>query len=173
MYPVQGRLMPHGGGDPIELNRAELVIGRRPSCDIQMEYPNISGQHLKLLFRGGYWLVEDLGSTNGTKINGMRIQQARTVYPGDTLRIGKRDFKMIYDLPRAATEDDEDLAPAAPLENQPNDTQDGVDISQSLMEKAGLVRRRPTPSAAPKPRAFDPADFLLDGTDASAATEEE
>lgn len=160
MYPVQGRLIPQGGGDPIELNRGELVLGRRPSCDIQMEYPNISGQHLKMIFRGGYWLVEDLGSTNGTKVNGMRIQQTRTVYPGDILRIGKRDFTLHYDLPRAVSEDDEDLAPVSPQESRPEDTQDGVDISLSLMEKAGIARRRPTPA---KPQGFDPADFLLNG----------
>jgi len=164
MYPVQGRLIPKGGGDPIDLIRQELVLGRRPSCDIQMEYPNISGQHLKLKFRGGYWLVEDLGSTNGTKVNGIKIQQPRTVYPGDILRIGKRDFEIKYDLPRAATEDDEDLAPVSPQESRHDDTQDGVDISQSLMEKAGLSRRRPS-APAPKPDGFDAADFLLGNED--------
>jgi adenylate cyclase len=160
MHPVQGRLVPEGGGDNIDLNRPDLVLGRRPSCDIQMEYPNISGKHLRLCFKMGYWTVEDLGSTNGIKVNGVRVQ-TRTVYPGDTLTIGKRNFKLLYELPRISAEDDEDLATAAPVTDRPSDTQDGIDLSQSLMEKAGISRRRPA-KEAPKPQGFDPAAFLLD-----------
>jgi len=146
MYPVQGRLVPEGGGDNIDLNRPDLVLGRRPSCDIQMEYPNISGKHLRLCFKMG--------------VNGVRVQ-TRTVYPGDTLTIGKRNFKLLYELPRISAEDDEDLATAAPVTDRPSDTQDGIDLSQSLMEKAGISRRRPA-KEAPKPQGFDPAAFLLD-----------
>jgi pSer/pThr/pTyr-binding forkhead associated (FHA) protein len=153
MHPVQGRLVPEGGGDNIDLNRPDLVLGRRPSCDIQMEYPNISGKHLRLCFKMGYWTVEDLGSTNGIKVNGVRVQ-TRTVYPGDTLTIGKRNFKLLYELPRISAEDDEDLATAAPVTDRPSDTQDGIDLSQSLMEKAGISRRRPA-KEAPKPQKTD------------------
>lgn len=160
MIPVQGRLVPEGGGDTIELVRPVLVLGRRPSCDIQMEYPNISGQHLRLNFKMGYWTAEDLGSANGIKVNGARVQ-ARTVYPGDILTIGKRNFKLHYDLPRTSTEDDEDMAPTASQAVAPSDTQDGVDLSESLLEKAGISRRRLVKDS-PKPEGFDAADFLLD-----------
>ncbi len=160
MNPVQGRLVPEGGGDTIELIRPVLVLGRRPSCDIQMEYPNISGQHMRLNFKMGYWTAEDLGSANGIKVNGARVQ-ARTVYPGDILTIGKRNFKLHYELPRNSTEDDEDLAPTVAPHAPLTDTQDGVDLSESLLEKAGISRRRLVKDS-PKPEGFDAGEFLLD-----------
>src|SRR5580698_1262543 len=73
MKPVSGILgilQPVGGGDPIPLTKPEMVIGRRPGCDIRLDYENISGKHCSLRFLNGLWMIRDLGSTNGTSING-------------------------------------------------------------------------------------------------------
>ena len=70
-----GVMLPLGGGDPIPLKKDELVIGRRPNCDIRLDFENISGKHCILKFIRGTWHVRDLGSTNGTTVDGLRISQ--------------------------------------------------------------------------------------------------
>ena len=69
-----GELVPIGGGDPIPLVRSPMVMGRRESCDIYLPFPNISGRHCELHFKNGFWLVRDLNSTNGMKVNGEKVQ---------------------------------------------------------------------------------------------------
>jgi pSer/pThr/pTyr-binding forkhead associated (FHA) protein len=126
-----GELVPVGGGDPIPLRRGVLTIGRRESCDISLRFPNISGLHCELAYKdAGFWQVRDLGSTNGIKVNGERVLN-RPLRPGDEIAIAKRKYKIQYNLTPAA-----EAAIEAVLSEDENV------FSQSLMEKAGLVKRR-------------------------------
>jgi adenylate cyclase len=63
-----GILNPCGGGDPIPLRRPKLLVGRRSSCDITLRFSNVSSHHCQLELKAGYWVVRDLGSRNGVKI---------------------------------------------------------------------------------------------------------
>ena len=131
--PVEsvGELVPVGGGDPIPLKRGALTIGRRESCNICLKFPNISGLHCELAYKdAGFWQVRDLGSTNGIKVNGERVLN-RPLRPGDEIAIAKRKYKIQYNLTPAA-----EAAIEAVLSEDENV------FSQSLMEKAGLVKRR-------------------------------
>lgn len=65
----------------------ELVIGRHPSCDIVVTDLTASRRHARLVFRDGGWIVQDLESTNGTRLNGHRVGRCR-VHPGDQLALG-------------------------------------------------------------------------------------
>jgi adenylate cyclase len=145
---VHGELVPVGGGDTIPLIREALTVGRRESCDICMRFPNISGVHCEFLYRNGYWYIRDLNSTNGIKVNGLRVQE-KLLHPKDEVAIGKRRYTINYELPadRRALEEvvEEDI------------------MSQSLLEKAGL--ERPQARLDRGRRSFDPADFLLDDED--------
>jgi adenylate cyclase len=145
-YEIHGELQPIGGGDPIPLIREKLTVGRRESCDICLHFPNISGLHAQLEFRSGYWYIRDLNSTNGVKVQGVRIQE-KLLHPHDEITIGKRKFVIDYELPadRRALDEvvEEDI------------------MSQSLLEKAGLERRKPERSKKPSSGTFDPGDFLL------------
>src|SRR5438132_4050444 len=76
-----GELIPVGGGDAIPLIRDHLSMGRRESCDICLRFPNISGVHCEMTFQDGYWLIKDMGSTNGIKVNGSRVKK-RVLHPG-------------------------------------------------------------------------------------------
>lgn len=150
---VNGELVPAGGGDPIPLIRELLLVGRRESCDICLRFPNISGQHAELCFRKGYWYIKDLNSTNGVKVNGIRVQQ-KMLHPKDQVTIGKRLYTIHYEMPVGGTaveEVEEDI------------------MGQSLLEKAGLQRRsRPEPRSRTDDagrRNFDPAEFLLNDDD--------
>jgi predicted component of type VI protein secretion system len=125
-----GELVPLGGGDPIPLLGPALVVGRRESTDIVLRFPNVSGQHCELTIVDGYWVVKDLGSSNGTKVNGSRITEQR-LEPGDTLSIAKHEFEIAYEPARLG-------ATAAPPEESPKA---GL-FSRSLLEAAGLEPRR-------------------------------
>lgn len=132
---MMGQLIPLGGGDPIPLRKPKLLVGRRPSCDIRLEFPNVSSQHCELEWINGYWRLRDLRSSNGTKVNGERVDE-KFVQPGDTITIAKHHFEIEY------TPDPN----AVPVEE--------VDpFSIGLLEKAGIGRvdgndqpRRPSTS---------------------------
>ena len=65
-----------------------VTIGRSRQCDIVIEDPNVSRQHAEVRPRGGAWVLTDLGSTNGSRLNGRRIEHPEVVQPGDEIEIG-------------------------------------------------------------------------------------
>jgi hypothetical protein len=64
------------------------VIGRSRECDVVLSDQNVSRRHAEVRPSGGKWIVKDLGSTNGVKVNGRRIQGAQSLKPGDTIELG-------------------------------------------------------------------------------------
>jgi pSer/pThr/pTyr-binding forkhead associated (FHA) protein len=75
------------GGGEVPLG-AVTEIGRDPAADVTLDDERVSWRHLRLHRRGLRVLVEDLGSTNGTLVNGVRLDAPREVGPGDELTIG-------------------------------------------------------------------------------------
>ena len=94
---ILGMLQPIGGGDPIPLTKPEMLIGRRPTCDIRLDYENISGKHCSLRFLNGLWMVKDLGSTNGTTVNGSPLASEQSLMPDEELGIAGHMFTIEYD----------------------------------------------------------------------------
>jgi predicted component of type VI protein secretion system len=94
---VLGVLQPVGGGDPIPLIKAEIIVGRRASCDICLDFENTSGKHCVLRLINGVWNVRDLGSTNGTTVNGSRIATEQSIMPEDELGIAGHMYTIAYD----------------------------------------------------------------------------
>ncbi len=64
------------------------VIGRSRDCDVVLEDHNVSRRHAEVRPSGGSWIVRDLGSTNGVKVNGRRIEGAQSLKRGDTIELG-------------------------------------------------------------------------------------
>ncbi|MFV2067636.1 MAG: FHA domain-containing protein [Pirellulales bacterium] len=120
-----GELVPVGGGAPIALLKMRILVGRHGSCDVALPYPTVSARHCELEFLSGRWLVRDLGSRNGTRIDGA-VCQSEWLLPEHILSIAKYRFKAVY----TARED-------APLPDA-----DKMSLSRSLLEKAGLARRK-------------------------------
>ena len=85
---MNGELIPVGGGDPIPLLKTELLVGRRESCDIVLRFANVSAHHCKMEVRDGYWYVVDQNSRNGTKVNGVQVDEKR-LDPGDVLAVAR------------------------------------------------------------------------------------
>lgn len=147
-FQPNGELVPIGGGDSIPLVREVLTLGRRESCDICLRFPNISGIHAQLQFQDGYWRIRDMNSTNGIKVNGMRVME-KLLHPKDEIAIARRRYVIQYELPtnrRAMEEMEEDL------------------LGQSLLERAGLEKPN-KPRGSRKADEFDPADLLLSDED--------
>jgi len=62
------------------------TIGRHPDCELQLDDPSISSRHALIECREGGWAVRDLGSSNGTSVNGRRIKGWRRLGVGDVIR---------------------------------------------------------------------------------------
>lgn len=94
----------------------DLVIGRSPSCDVSVVDIRTSRRHARVRQRGGRSTVVDLGSRNGTFLNGERVERETPLVPGDRLQVGDTTF--LFDPPmRAAIDDETGLAvEAAPVE---------------------------------------------------------
>jgi len=93
-----------------------------------LRLPNVSKTHCRLIFHNGFWWLEDMGSTNGVKVNGVKVQR-KILHPEDTITIAKRTYSIDYEPPVGGQNALEEL-----LEDDP--------LSQPLLEKAGLVRPR-------------------------------
>ena len=72
----------------IPLLGARTRIGRRPHNDLQIDHPAVSGEHAALVIQGGECWIEDLGSTNGTRVNGQPIGKVR-LQDADVIEVGK------------------------------------------------------------------------------------
>lgn len=68
--------------------RSEWIIGRTTECDIVVPDSSVSSKHCRLSRRGQQWILEDLGSSNGTFVNGVRISSPTTVSPNDWVVLG-------------------------------------------------------------------------------------
>jgi pSer/pThr/pTyr-binding forkhead associated (FHA) protein len=67
----------------------EAVIGRAPGCAILLPDDFVSARHARVFERAGRTWVEDLGSTNGTLLNGRRLRRPVSLRAGDRLQIGR------------------------------------------------------------------------------------
>ena len=145
-HKINGELIPQGGGDSIPLLRSPLVIGRRETCDICLQFSNVSGIHCELIYKQGLWILQDLNSRNGTQVNDIRMDAGtrKIVHSGDSIAIGKRVFKIEY-VETGRASDMEEFSEE--VENI---------VKTPLLEKAGLAhppRRKRTgdPDATPTP----------------------
>jgi hypothetical protein len=70
------------------LGSGGAVLGRSRECDVVLSDENVSRRHAEVRPSGGSWIVKDLGSTNGVKVNGRRIQGPQSLKRGDTIELG-------------------------------------------------------------------------------------
>jgi Protein of unknown function (DUF3662)/FHA domain len=64
------------------------TLGRSRQCDVVLNDPNVSRQHAEIRPRGGSWVLQDLGSTNGSCLNGRRIDGPEVLKRGDEIELG-------------------------------------------------------------------------------------
>ena len=79
-----------------------MVVGRSSEADLQVDDKYLSRKHAKLIFRDDGWWIEDLGSRNGTKLNGSLVDKPTRLEPGDELRLCQSTI--IFDADEALVE---------------------------------------------------------------------
>lgn len=87
---------PDGRHRTFPINRNQTVIGRGEQCDLRIPLGEVSRRHCKLSVDAAGIIVADLGSSNGTYVNGRRIQE-EDLDPGDTIKIGSLVFVVQLD----------------------------------------------------------------------------
>jgi len=157
---MYGELVPTGGGDNIPLYKAELIVGRRDDCDIVLRFSNVSARHCRLILSDGYWYIQDMQSTNGVKVNGLKVADRR-VDPGVRLSISKHEYRIQYNPQSLGA-----------TGNVPPDSLDHDIFSKSLLERAGLQnmgayqrtaeQRDRRQAQSPKPIIFNYDDLTID-----------
>ena len=83
-------------GRTIVVGPAGAVLGRSRDADVVLDDPNVSRHHAEVRPSGGSWIVNDLGSTNGIKLNGRRIRGPESLKPGDEIELGTS--RVTFDL---------------------------------------------------------------------------
>jgi predicted component of type VI protein secretion system len=76
------------GGRAAQLGAAGAVLGRSRDSDVVIDDPNVSRHHAEVRPSGGSWIVNDLGSTNGIKVNGRRVDGPQSLKRGDVIELG-------------------------------------------------------------------------------------
>ncbi|QEH32810.1 FHA domain protein [Aquisphaera giovannonii] len=141
---VLGTMVPVGGGDPIPLLKPELLVGRRPGCDIRLDFENVSGKHCTLLLVNGVWTVRDMGSTNGTSVNGARLSSPHALMPEDELGIADH----LYTIDYVPSGPEAFIATHKVLDQDVQEDRK----RHSLMELAGLDTDGVSAARAPRPK---------------------
>ncbi len=78
----------------LAIEEKTIILGRDEKCDLFLNDPRVSRHHARLVRTGDIIIIEDLGSTNGTFVNGMRIEGASRLRSGDIVSIGSHYFKL-------------------------------------------------------------------------------
>ncbi|MCS6908091.1 MAG: FHA domain-containing protein, partial [Anaerolineales bacterium] len=104
MSSVPFQLVMRAGPQPgavFPLQKNEIYIGRDPSNDLVISDIEVSRKHARLIRQAGGYILEDLGSTNGTFVNGQRLLGPHLMRPGEVIQLGESVslvFEALYDL---------------------------------------------------------------------------
>ena len=83
------------GGKAYPLDKDFTLVGRQETCDLRIDHKSVSKQHCVLVKRGVKLWVRDLGSTNGSHVNGKRVRRAE-INIKDVLGIAGFNFRLVY-----------------------------------------------------------------------------
>lgn len=86
-------------GEAIELpdGAATMVFGRSQRCTIVFDDKTVSARHCELTFDRTFWQLRDLGSTTGTRVNGVALHHAQALFTGDLLELGQTQLRFVLE----------------------------------------------------------------------------
>jgi hypothetical protein len=113
-------------GTKLNFEQPEVTIGRTPECDVLLQESGVSRQHARIAWDGVGYVVEDLGSANGTKVNGAVVKKRQVLKAGDSIGVGPVVFSF---APK----------PAANV----------VEQSTRIVNANDVRRSKPTPAPSP------------------------
>src|SRR5262249_19091915 len=88
----------------VAVDQLPCVVGRHPGCDRRVHHPRVSRRHCLFSLRDGRAWVKDLGSRNGTRLNGEALTKARPLAEGDRLALAGLPFLCLSRLPEEEAE---------------------------------------------------------------------
>src|SRR5690242_6474076 len=86
---------PEATAQIFRFNESDVLVGRDPDCECILADETISARHVRFAYHHNQWWVEDLGSRNGTSLNGASLTTATIVVHGDTIKCGQTTLKVI------------------------------------------------------------------------------
>src|SRR5437667_8135429 len=92
---MRAQLQPLEGGAPIDLTKDMILVGRKEECDVRLDHKSVSKMHCVFVKTDGLLLLRDLGSTNGTRVNGTRVRRA-ALLPNDQVTIAGFKFRVTF-----------------------------------------------------------------------------
>ena len=148
------RLVPLEGGTPIDVTKDLILVGRKEDCDVRIDHKSISKLHCVVVKTDGLLLLRDLGSTNGTRVNGQRVRRA-ALLPNDELQIASLRYTVHFsaDEPPAAPDDftqqldGKDLARLIEKADHPGELESDSDVEIPVVRTNALPDHYP--EAAP------------------------
>ena len=133
-------LLQEGKATPFDVNVPEVVLGRLPECDIQLQSNMVSRKHARVFRKSDQYFIEDLKSGNGTFLNGQKIEGTHQLQHNDRLKFGPMLMRFESDNPA-----DEDDSSSAVLRNAPfknvqisDDTESGSTIVSEVGDASGF-----------------------------------
>jgi predicted component of type VI protein secretion system len=118
------RLISLDGGPDIIVDGLPVLVGRHPQCDVRIDSIRVSRRHCYLAEADGSVVVRDLGSANGTRINGRRVVVGR-LRPGDGLSIAAIRYRVVHgwgdEATRAGHPGDPEVGRSSPRRGHPWD----------------------------------------------------
>jgi predicted component of type VI protein secretion system len=155
---MPAQLLALNEGPSILLDKPILLLGRHPECDIQIDSRKISRRHCCIAQVSDYLVVRDLGSTNGVRINGIRVTEGR-LNNGDELTIGSHRYQVCWDAGPVANPGRRKSTFRSPMpaDEAPDDLLESCDEPVPLAEPDPLspIPRRDLPRS-PLPGEPDP-----------------
>jgi predicted component of type VI protein secretion system len=144
---MRAQLLPLDGGSPVEIVKDLTIVGRKEDCDVRLDHKSVSKMHCVIVKTDGTLILRDLGSTNGTRVNGQRVRRAVLV-PNDQLTIAHFKFRV-------------HLGPDLPPSPQPAVAVHASEHTQALdaREVAHLLRPGAVPVARPVEAVEDSAEM--------------
>jgi hypothetical protein len=85
------------GGRRLVVGPSGVSLGRSRQSDVMVDDPNVSRTHAEIRPRGGSWVLTDLGSTNGSRLNGRRVEGPEVLEPGDEIELGTTVLEFVLE----------------------------------------------------------------------------
>ena len=128
------------GGQAVShpLLKDQTVVGRHPDCGLQLESNAVSRRHAQFINEGGNYFVEDLGSGNGTFVNGIRIDKRVPLNHEDRIKIGPILARFECDTPAQRAHGSDPVADTVAGVDFTSDEDDGSTIVGSVQQAGGF-----------------------------------